>query len=447
MDARAAANPLLAAPILPTLLRLSLPNLAAMLALALVAIIETVYVGGLGTEALAGMALVFPMVMLQQMMSAGAMGGGVSSAVSRALGAGDHARAQALAFHALVIGTVAGLAFLAVFHLLGPAIYRLLGGRGGALEQALAYSNIFFLAAPGIWLGNTMSSIIRGTGNMKVPSATFFVAAAAQLIIGGSLGLGLGPFPRLGMTGVAMGPALALSGGALFLLWFVWARSPVRLVLRGVTPRYEMFHDILKVGGLACLSSLQTVLTVLILTALVARFGTEALAGYGIGARLEFLLVPSSFAIGVSCVPLVGMAIGAGDVARARRIAWVAGGVAMAVIGSVGLAVTLAPDLWSTLFTNDPAALASAQTYLRWAGPGYGFFALGLCLYFASQGAGKVLGPVLAGTVRLVLVALGGWILVVTQAPVWMMFALVSLSMVAYGVAAALSIRWTRWGR
>ena len=88
----------------------------------------------------------------------------------------------------------------------------------------------------------------------------------------------------------------------------------------------EMFFDILRVGALASFSPLQTVLTVLILTRLVAGFGTEALAGYGIGARLEFLLVPIAFAVGVACVPMVGMAIGARDVARARRVAWTGGG-------------------------------------------------------------------------------------------------------------------------
>src|SRR5690606_21254278 len=108
-------------------------------ATALVAIAETAYVGILGTLPLAGLALVFPMVMLQQTMSAGAMGGGISSAISRALGAGDAARAEKLAQYAFLIGAAAGLAFFAVFQLWGPAIYRLLGGRGGVLDEALAY--------------------------------------------------------------------------------------------------------------------------------------------------------------------------------------------------------------------------------------------------------------------------------------------------------------------
>jgi Na+-driven multidrug efflux pump len=200
------------------------------------------------------------------------------------------------------------------------------------------------------------------------------------------------------------------------------------------------------VGALASFSPLQTVLTVLILTKLVATFGTEALAGYGIGARLEFLLVPIAFAVGVACVPMVGMAIGARDVARARRAAWTGAGLAACALGLIGLVVAIVPAAWSGLFTRDPAVLAAADLYLRLAGPAFAFVGLGLVLYFSSQGAGKVLGPVLAGTVRLVLVAAGGWILAATAAPAWTLFALVAVSMVAYGLATAGAVRLTPWG-
>lgn len=446
-SAKPEQNPLLVAPILPTLLRLSLPNMAGMAATALVAIAETVYAGVLGTVPLAAVALVFPMVMLQQMTSAGAMGGGISSAISRALGAGDESRARALAVHATLIGASAGLLFTAFFLSLGPSIYRLLGGQGPALQQAIAYSNVVFTGAVAVWLANTLASVVRGGGNMIVPSATLLAIALMQVIVGGSLGLGLGPFPRLGLVGIGFGQVFAYAAGALFLLWFLWSgRARVALVFEQFRARRELFADILKVGALACLSSLQTVLTVLILTRLVARFGTEALAGYGIGARLEFLLIPITFAIGVACVPLVGMAIGAANISRARRVAWTAGGLAAITIGIVGLVVAAFPDLWAPLFTTDEAVLASARSYLRWAGPAFGFFGLGLCLYFAAQGSGKVLGPVLAGTLRLALVAVGGWLLAIFAAPQWSLFALVGVSMVAYGLAAAAAIYWTPWG-
>jgi putative MATE family efflux protein len=437
---------LLTAPILPTLLRLSLPNAVAMTATSLATIAETAYVGVLGVEPLAAMALAFPMIMMMQMMSGGAMGGGVSSAIARALGAGDRPRANTLALHAIIIAVVVGLFFTALFWLLGPAIYRLLGGRGGALAQAILYSNTVFAGAIVIWLFNTLNSVLRGTGNMNVPSVTNLVVAGLQIAIGGALGLGLGPAPALGMIGVGLGQVIAFGLGVLYLFWYLRAgRARLRLGVQGFQVDRALFVDILKVGALACVSSLQNVLTVVIFTGLVARFGTVALAGYGIGARLEFLLIPISFAIGVASVPMVGMACGAGQIDRARRIAWSAGVLAAGVLGVIGLIVVMVPDAWTALFTRDPAVLAAARQYLVTAGTCFPFFGFALCLYFASQGSGKVLGPVVGGTVRLAMVAVGGWWLTRSGAEVWTLFALAGAAMVGYGVATGLLVRATRW--
>lgn len=442
-----APNPLLTAPILPLLLKFALPNMVAMLATALAAIAETAYVGRFGSPALAGMALVFPFVMFQMMLSGGAMGGGVSSAVSRALGAGDAARANALAVHAVWIALAAGGVYTVAMLTLGEAVLSALGGQGEALEQAMAYGNVAFLGSVFVWLVNTLASVSRGAGNMAAPSGTLFVVALLQVALGGALGLGWGPWPPLGMAGVAAGGVIAYAAGAAWLWWTLASgRARISLNMRGTRFERALFADILRVGAVACISPLQTVLTILILTRLVAQFGTDALAGYGIGTRLEFLLVPVAFAIGVASVPLVGMAIGAGLVARARRAAWTAAGLATAVLGGLGLIVTLAPDLWTGLFSQDPAVLAAAAGYFRWAGPVYGLFGLGLSLYFSSLGAGKAIGPVLAGTLRLVMVAGGGLLLALWQTPTWTIFALLSAGMAVYGLSSVVFVRLTPWG-
>jgi putative MATE family efflux protein len=441
----AAPSPLLTAPILPTLLRLSVPNIVAMLATALVAIAETAYVGRLGLSELAGIALVFPFVMLQQMMSAGAMGGGVSSAISRALGAGDVARAETLVRHALLIGATAGAAFTILFLTIGPALYRLLGGTGAALQQAILYSNIVFLGSVAVWLTNTLASVLRGTGNMQVPSLVLLTIAALQIVLGGVLGLGLGPIRSLGMAGIALGQVLAFGIGALILAGYLAAgRARVRLTLAGPLLG-AMFRDILKVGAVACISPAQSVLTVLVVTGFVATFGPEALAGYGIGARLEFLLVPISFAIGVATVPMVGMAIGAGDVGRARRVAWTGGALAAVLVGSLGLLVAIAPGLWSRLFTDNAGVLDVSASYFAQAGPAYAFFGLGMVLYFASMGSGRIFGPVLAQTVRLLVVAAGGWWLTHRGGSATELFQVVGAAFLAYGLAASLAVWRTRW--
>lgn len=441
------AQPLLTEPVLPLLLRFALPNMVAMLAVALAAMAETGYVGQFGPTALAGMALVFPFVMLQTMLSAGAMGGGVSSAVSRALGAGDGERADVLAVHALWIGLTAGVCFMVLMEVGGPALMAGLGGRGEALAQAVAYSEVAFTGSVFIWVVNTLSSVIRGSGNMRVPSVTLVVIALTQVALGGALGLGWVAWPPLGMRGVAAGGVLANAAGALFLwAYLTTGRGKVKLRIRGTALVRQHLQDILRVGAVACFSPFQTVLTILILTRLVTAFGTEALAGYGIGTRLEFLLVPIAFAVGVASVPLVGMAIGAGDIARARKAAWTAAALATALLGALGLVVAVAPQVWTTLYTQDTSVLASSASYFLWAGPFYGLFGLGLSLYFSSLGAGKATGPVLAGTLRLLLVAAGGALLAYGDRPAWMIFALVGLGMAAYGIATVLFVRYTPWG-
>jgi Na+-driven multidrug efflux pump len=297
-----------------------------------------------------------------------------------------------------------------------------------------------------VWLLNTLASILRGSGDMRTPSTVLVAAAILQIALGGALGLGLGPFPRLGMVGIALGTIVATSAGVVFLFWWLTSGyGRLRLVWRGSALRGELFADILKVGALSCVSPVQSVLTILIFTGLVARLGVGPLAGYGIGQRLEFLLIPIAFGIGVASLPMVGMAVGAGNFKRARRVAWTAGMVSAFNLGLLGLVVAVAPDLWAGLFTHDPEVLTYARQYLRWAGPGFAFFGLGVTLYFASQGSGHMLGPVLAGTVRLVLVAGAGAALVASDAPAWQLFALVSAGMIVYGLATVASIRFTPW--
>ena len=441
-------NHLLTSPILPTLLRLALPNMLAMVATALAAIAETAYVGSFGTSALAGMALVFPMVMLQTMLSGGAMGGGVSSAVSRALGAGQPERANDLAVHAMWIGVVAGAVFMALMLGFATELFAALGGHGEALTQAVAYANVAFLGSIFIWLVNTFSSVLRGAGNMRVPSATLLVVSVVQIAVAGALGLGWGPFPRMGMAGVAAGQVIANGLGAAFLMAYLMSGTDrIHMRLRHTTLQSQLTRDILRVGSIACISPFQTVITILILTRLVAQFGTNALAGYGIGTRLEFLLVPVAFAVGVASVPLVGMSIGAGTIDRARQAAWTAAALAAGLLGTIGFIVTFFPDVWTLRFTQDPLVAESAALYFLWAGPAYALFGVGLSLYFSSLGAGKAAGPVLAGTLRMVLVAVGGAILARAQTPPWTIFALVALGMGAYGLASIYVVRVTAWGQ
>ncbi len=441
------SNPLLEGPILPTLLRLATPNAVALTAGTCVVIAETSYIGRLGTEPLAAMALVFPFVMLTMTMSGGAMGGGVASAIARALGADDQRRAAMLASHALLNGLGFGLVFTIGMLAAGPYLLQQLGGRGRVLSDAGSYITIFFGGACIPWLMNSLAAILRGTGNMRLPSAMILLASIAQIVFGGILGLGLGPIPQFGMPGVATGTLIAMSLAVVVMGWHIFSgRARVRPILRGFKLHRGMFFDILSVGLISCFSPLQSVLTVAIMTHMLAPFGNDVLAGYGIGVRLEFMLITAAYAIGAASVPMVGMAIGAGLVRRARRIAWTGGITAFLLVGIIGTLIAASPDLWIHMFTDDPGVVQSGQSYLAIAGPLYGFMGLAMSIYFSSQGAAKMIGPVIAQTARLVFVAAGGAWLVAHDAKASSFFWLAGLSMVVLGVLCTLAVWLTRWG-
>jgi putative MATE family efflux protein len=439
-------NALLDGPILRTLLWLAWPNVIALSASTSVVIAETSYIGRLGVESLAAMALVFPCVILTVSMSGGAMGGGVASAIARALGAGDVDRASTLATHAMLIAICFGLTFMFGMLIFGPALLELLGGRGNVLAQAIAYVQIFFGGAILPWMMNTLAGILRGTGNMKLPSLMILSSAFCQIILGGTLGLGLGPIPQFGMRGVAAGSLIAYSISTSVMAWYLFSgRARVVPRITGLRIQRAMFVDILKVGLVSCFSPLQSVLTISIFTHLLASFGTAILAGYGIGARLEFMLTSVAFAFGIASVPMIGMAIGAADIARARRIAWTAGLLSFISVGLIGTFIAIFPDLWVSIFTHDASVRAASHQYMSTAAPMYAFIGLASSMYFSSQGAAKVLGPVLAQTARLLFIGIGGWWLSTHDATAVNFFLLAAASMVVLGGLSALSVVLTRW--
>lgn len=432
---------LLSAPILPTLARLSAPGLLLVLFQSMVSIGDTYFVSRLGTEPLAGLALVFPLLMLLQMTSAGAMGGGVSSAIARSLGAGETAMARRLVVHALVIAAAMAGAFTILLLAFGRPVYALLGGRGAALEAALAYSNIIFAGAATVWLANTLASVLRGSGNMVVPAVALVGAAVVHVPLSGLL------VARIGIAGAAVAYVttfgIAAAAMAAFVLRSSSALRPQRGDLR-LEPR--LFREILRVGLISTVSAVQTVLTAVILTGIVGRFGAPALAGYGVGVRLELLQIPLVFAVGQAMVALVGTHVGAGRIERAKAIAWTGAAVACAMSLAIGATVWLFPLAWVGLFSTDPEVLDAGTLYLRVVAPFFPFLALGISLYFAAQGAGQVLRPVLAGTARLAIILAGALLLSIAgMLTLGAIFALIAAAMLAFGALSAWAVAQARW--
>ena len=438
---------LLHGPIVPTLLRLAWPNVLVMVAQASTGLIETWFVSRLGTGALAGMALVFPGFMMMQMLSGGAMGGGIASAIARALGGRRRGDADALVLHAIIINVALGVIFSALALMFGRPLYRALGGEGASLEAALRYSNVVFAGTALVWLMNALASVIRGTGNMFFPASAICIGVVLLVPLSPCLIFGLGPFPALGIAGGGVAVVATTALTAAVLGWYILSgRSQVRLRLTSL--RRVLFFDILRVGAVGSVSTLQTTLTVALTTALVgAAAGPDAIAGYGTGSRLEYLLIPLVFGLGAPLVALVGTNIGAGQRARALRIALTGGALAFALTEAVGLAAAIWPHAWLGLFGHDPRMLETGAAYLRSVGPAYGFFGLGLSLYFASQGAGRLFWPLFAGLLRLVIAIGGGWLALRWTGSLGWVFGALSVALVVYGLTLSTAIASGAWFR
>ena len=451
-------SPLLGAPIFNSVLRLAWPGVVLVLFQSAVSIADTHFVARLGTGPLAGLALVFPFVMMQQMLSGGAIGGGVSSAIARALGAGDKARAEALLAHALVLAAVLGCAFALLMLFAGPPIYRLLSGvdgnssaagtTGGALngdarhavlDYAITYSTILFAGAPAVWVANFSANALRGQGDTLKPSMMLSLAALVHIPLTAWLTL------SNGIAGTAWAFVIAFSAGALLMVGMLLRGGSLRLRFTGTRWERRHFADILSVGLVSGLSAVQTVAAALIITGIVARFGTDALAGYGVGVRLELMLVPLTFAVGAALVPLTGTHVGAGQYERAKRIAWAGAGVAALIAAIIGITVALHPALWLDLFTRDANVRATGAAYLRTVAPFYVCVGIAVALYFASQGARRVGWPVLAGTARLIVAAGGGWVAVQYGAGLDTVFMFIAAGLVTWMVVTALAIKLVSW--
>lgn len=418
-------HPLLAAAPVPTIVRLALPTTAVMIAQSGVSIAETWVIGQLGTEALAGFALVFPLFMLMTMMAAGGIGGGIASAIARAAGGGRGADVRALVVHALLVALGFALLFTIGMRIFGADIYRLLGSlRSGAgasggsdparvLGYALTYSDTIFAGAAAHWAMFALSAIFRGAGNAALPGKAMLMSSLLQIPLTYVLALGVGGWGGLGIAGAAISAiCTATLAAGLMALALRRGAAGLTITLHGISLRGRLFGPILRVGLISSISAITANLTTILVTLLVAGFGVAALAGYGVGSRLEFMLVPLAFGIGAALTTLVGIAAGAGQWERAVRVAIIGSLMAAALTGTVGTLVAIFPHGWMSIFSADPLVQQTGVTYLTRAAPFYAFFGLGMALNFASQGAGRQGVPLAIAFMRLAVAAGGGWLAV-----------------------------------
>lgn len=444
----AASHPFLEGPIASRIARLAAPGLLGGLMQSILYVADGWFVGGLGPLALAGVALVFPLFALSVMFSAGAMGGAVVAATARALGAKDHEAAGALVRTALILAAFGGAFSALIIWLFGPGLFRMLGGSGTVLQTAIDYAAVLFPGIIVVWLFNMLASLLRGSGDMLRPALGLGVSVSMHLLAASLLVMGIAPFPSLGIEGAALSILIGYGAGSLYLAVYLFHINRPDWVRITGPVSWRQVYIVGRRGAFASVQSVLTIAMAMVVTGYMARIGPQSLAGYGIGVRLELVIIPIIFAFGSASIAMAGASVGAGLRARALRVSWTGSWFAALSVGLIGTVLAVAPWLWSGLFTEDAEIAATTARYLRFVGPAYTFFGLGLCLYFSSQAMNTLILPVTGAGLRLA-VLLGGGVLLLDQAATdeSTVFLLVAGAMATYGIFNALALRLGPWRR
>jgi putative MATE family efflux protein len=368
----------------------------------------------------------------------------VTSAVARALGSRRTGRANAIVWHALIIATAMSVIFIVSLALMPDRIFAILASDEDVLAGAVRYAEIAFGGATITWLFYVLAAILRGAGDIGTPTRAIIVSSLAQIVLSGVLTLGFGPIPSIGIIGPAVALVICQGFATLYLAWqFLRLRTDVRIIPQSL--RGHLFTDIMQVGGLGLINSLTMAGTVIAVTGLVSRYGTEALAGYGVCARLELMLVPITFGIGGVLTAAVGINFGARQYARARRIAWTGAALTFLITGAIGLTIALKPGLWLANFTTDPEAYQIGALYLAIAAPVYALFGGGQSLYFASQGTGSMALPVSVSVFRFLMIVVVSVVALPFGWHISFVFAAVSVGLVIIGIGQALCLFGPGW--
>ena len=433
---------LVGAPLASTMVKMAVPGVVGALLFSGPGLLETVYLRHAGADALAAVAMVFPLIMLAMMFSAGAFGGAVSGRTARAIGAGDYSQASAILVCAVLISFAGGLIMWLLAVKFGPLLYERASSNALVSNAAIHYTAMVFPAMPAIWLLHMLCSVLRGTGDMVRPAiaaATLIVAylVFAKLLITDNADL------NATVRAAAMAMVCAnLVAMTMVIVFILQKRQPIRPKLSSFN--FTTLAAILKQGSLASSQSVMTISYAMVTTVLFSRLGTEWLAGFGLAVRLELIMVPIIFGMGASLIAIVGAYVGAGQRSRAISIAWRGVFINAALLFCAGLLVSLFPGVWCNLSGSDETVIDHCSLSLRFIAPTYAFLALGLGCYFASQGLDTLKYPVLGALLRLLIVTTGlFWVTDATS--IYATLGLVVFAVVAYGTFVVIMLKYRAW--
>jgi len=383
------------------LVDMTVPVLFGVFTMMMQAFVDAWFIGQVGDRELAALGFAFPVLMLVSSVAIG-LGAGTSSVVARALGAEDYDRARRLTTDSLLLAFgMTALVAVAGILTIGP-LFRLLGAPEDLIPLIGGYMRILYAGVPFVVVGMVGMSSMRATGDTRLPSILMVLASVLNVVLDPLLIFGFGPIPRMELDGAAM--AAFLARGSLFFGALYFMRRRLDMLSFDRPDPVELrksWVDILHVGIPAAGTNAIVPIATGAITAMLARYGPEAVAGFGVASRVESLMLVIYYAMSAIIGPFVGQNVSSG---KADRI-YLALRLCTLFCLTSGLVIALALAASSTflpsLFSDNPAVTRVATTFLLIAPLGYGAYGMVMVMNAAFNGMGKPIPGVWISMMRL----------------------------------------------
>ena len=365
---------LIEGPVGKILFNMTVPMIFGMVGMVAFNLVDTFFVGQLGTQELAALSFTFPIIMVIGSLAMG-IGVGSSAVISKAIGRGDHHMVQRLTTDSLILSLLLVAFFVIIGMLTIEPLFRLLGATPEIVPLIREYMVIWYPGVLFVIIPMVGNNAIRATGDTKTPSVIMLVAVVVNIVLDPILIFGLGPFPMLGLTGAAIATVLARAITLIVALWVLYYRD--RMMTFDIPPVktiIDSWKSILYIGLPVAATRLLSPIAMGIIIALIATYGHEAVAAFGVGIRIEFLAMTVIFALSTVIGPFVGQNLGAGRYDRVKLGVKYSNGFSLiwGVVMFALLAVTARPV--ASIFNDDPVVISIIMLYLWMVPIGYALF-------------------------------------------------------------------------
>ena len=391
---------------------LAVPMVLEMLMESVFAVADVFFVGRLGADAVATVGITESLMTIIYALAIG-LSVGAAATVARRIGERDpdgaaRAAAQSILF-AVGIGAILGATGI----LFAPELLHLMGASDDVVRTGSTFARVMIGASGGVTLLFLINAVFRGAGDAAIAMRVLWIANAVNIILGPCLIFGLGPFPRLGVTGAAIGTSIGRWTGVAIQV-YVLTRRDARVVLRWAHMRLDtaVMKGILRISGTAMFQNFIGTASYMGQVRIIAGFGSAAVAGNTIGIRVILFALLPSWGVSNAAVTLVGQNLGAGKPARADASAWKAGLYNTICLGTIGAVFLLFAPIIVRIFTSDAAVGSVGVQCLRIVSAGFLFYGYGMVLTAAFNGAGDTRTPTLINLVSLWIIELPlAWLL------------------------------------